>query len=438
MSSTVDVRLKSLNNLRCYYVCIKLICQNIICTNILQRKKETMFYDLSNPLIQLFTVLLIVLVTLFGTQWLKHCCGLPKIIGYVLAGLLIGPSGLGIFNKNISIDLAPIIDVLIGVVFYELGRRIHLSWVWRQKKVLLSYLILVAILFFTQLIYLLFFDVDPLIAWMVSAIVMSTSPAVILQTIKENKAEGQLTEHLLSLVALGNVLAYLLYSAALSLLHFEQANFTTGLFIEPIQKIVGSILVGWLLAIIINKVSNFIKPDIDNQHLIIMTALMMVIILSGLLKMSVLTCLLCFGLFINIHTYKPNLHMDDLGIFSTLAYVLIFIFAGININIYAINLNLIGLAIGVIVLRLAVPYLWGMIFYRYLNINFMKVILLCVSLAPLSGIAILMLHDVGSFYPELSMKLNSLLVIVVLIMEFAGPVLIKWALVKSGEGERHA
>ena len=397
-----------------------------------------MFYDLSNPLIQLSTVLFIVLVTLFGTQWLKHCCGLPKIIGYVLAGLLIGPSGLGLFNKNISIDLAPIIDVLIGVVFYELGRRIHLSWVWRQKKVLLSYLILVAILFLTQLIYLLFFDVDPLIAWMVSAIVMSTSPAVILQTIKENKAEGQLTEHLLSLVALGNILAYLLYSAALSLLHFEQANFTTGLFIEPIQKIVGSILVGWLLAIVINKVSNLIKPDMDNQHLIIMTALMIVIILSGLLKMSVLTCLLCFGLFINIHTYKPNLHKDDLGIFSTLAYVLIFIFAGININIYAINLELIGLAIGVIALRLAIPYLWGMIFYRYLNINFKKVILLGVSLAPLSGIAILMLHDVGSFYPELSMKLNSLLVIVVLIMEFAGPFLIKWALVKSGEGERHA
>lgn len=397
-----------------------------------------MFYDLSNPLIQLSTVLFIVLVTLFGTQWLKHSYGLPKIIGYVLAGLMIGPSGLGLFNKNISVDLAPIIDVLIGVVFYELGRRIHLSWVWRQKKVLLSYLILVGILFFTQLIYLLFFDVDPLIAWMVSAIVMSTSPAVILQTIKENKAEGQLTEHLISLVALGNVIAYLLYSAALSLVHFEQTNIMAGLFVEPLQKIIGSILVGWLLAILINKVSNYIKPDTDNQHLIIMTALTMVIILSGLFKMSVLTCLLCFGLFVNIHTYKPNLHKDDLGIFSTLAYILIFIFAGINIDIFAINADLIGIAGGVIAMRLAIPYLWGVLFYRYLNINFKKVILLGVSLSPLSGIAILMLHDVGSFYPELSLKLNGLLVIVVLFMEFVGPLLIKWALIKSGEGEQRA
>jgi hypothetical protein len=141
---------------------------------------------------------------------------------------------------------------------------------------------------------------------------------------------------------------------------------------------------------------------------------------------------------VNIHTYKPNLHKDDLGIFSTLAYILIFIFAGINIDIFAINVDLIGIAVGVIALRLAIPYLWGMIFYRYLNINFKKVILLGVSLSPLSGIAILMLHDVGSFYPELSLKLNGLLVMVVLIMEFAGPLLIKWALVKSGEGERRA
>ncbi len=400
--------------------------------------KETMIFEFSNPLIQLFLVLLIVLITLFGTQWLKNRLGLPKIIGYIFAGLLIGPSGLGIFNKNISLELAPIIDILIGIVFYELGRRINLSWVWQQKKVLLSYLALIAALFFMQLIYLLLFDVTPLIAWMVSAIVMSTSPAVILQTIKENKAEGQLTEHLISLVALGNVIAYLLYSAALSLVHFEQTNVIAGLFIEPLQKIAGSILIGWLLAITINRVSNYIKPDTDNQHLIIMTALTMVIILSGLFKMSVLTCLLCFGLFVNIHTYKPNLHKDDLGIFSTLAYILIFIFAGINIDIFAINADLIGIAVGVIALRLAIPYFWGMIFYRYLNINFKKVILLGVSLSPLSGIAILMLHDVGSFYPELSLKLNSLLVMVVLIMEFAGPLLIKWALLKSGEGERRA
>lgn len=80
----------------------------------------------------------------------------------------------------------------------------------------------------------------------------------------------------------------------------------------------------------------------------------------------------------------------------------------------------------------------GVLFYRYLNINFKKVILLGVSLSPLSGIAILMLHDVGSFYPELSLKLNGLLVIVVLFMEFVGPLLIKWALIKSGEGEQRA
>ena len=56
--------------------------------------KETMIFEFSNPLIQLFLVLLIVLITLFGTQWLKNRLGLPKIIGYILAGLLIGPSGL--------------------------------------------------------------------------------------------------------------------------------------------------------------------------------------------------------------------------------------------------------------------------------------------------------------------------------------------------------
>jgi Kef-type K+ transport system membrane component KefB len=185
-------------------------------------------------------------------------------------------------------------------------------------------------------------------------------------------------------------------------------------------------------------VSNLVKPDIDHQHLIVMAALMIVIVISGMLKISVLTCLLVFGLSIKIDSYKPNLHKDDLGIFSTLAYVLIFIFAGINIDLFSLKPELLLIALGVITLRVLIPFLWGFLFYRQLNISFKKAALMSVCLTPLSGIAILMLHDVNEFYPDLSLQLNNLLVMVVLIMEFSGPFLTRWAIIKSGEGRGNA
>lgn len=399
---------------------------------------QKMIENSSNSLIELLIALLIVICALFLTQLLKREFQLPKIIGYLFAGLLIGPSGLGLLSKGSSVTIAPIIDILIGIVFYELGRRVNIRWLWRQKKTLLSCLILMGALFLVQLIYLISVGFSPLIAGLVAAIVMSTSPAVVLQTIKENQGEGQLTENLITIVALGNIVAYIIYSIILSLIHFDQEIITTAVLLEPLQKISISIVMGWLLAGSVSKISNVVKPDIDHQHLIVMTALMIVIVVSGILKISVLTCLLVFGLSIKVESYKPNLHKDDLGIFSTLAYVLIFIFAGINIDIFSLKLGLISIALGVILLRLIIPFVWGMFFYNQLNISFKKAKLLSVSLTPLSGIAILMLHDVNEFYPDLSLQLNNLLVMVVLIMEFSGPFLTKWALLKSGEGRSNA
>lgn len=397
-----------------------------------------MIENFSNSLIELLIALLMVISTLFLTQLLKREFQLPKIIGYLFAGILIGPSGFGLLGKGLTATIAPIIDVLIGVVFYELGRRVNIRWLWRQKRTLISCLVLMGALFLAQLIYLIGAGFSPLVAGLVAAIVMSTSPAVVLQTIKENQGEGQLTENLITIVALGNVVAYVIYTIVLSLIHFDQETITTAVLLEPLQKISISIVMGWLLAALISKVSNVVKPDIDHQHLIVITALMIVIAVSGILKISVLTCLLVFGLSIKVESYKPNLHKDDLGIFSTLAYVLIFIFAGINIDLFSLKPELILIALGVILLRLLIPFLWGFLFYRQLNISFKKATLLSVSLTPLSGIAILMLHDVNEFYPDLSMQLNNLLVMVVLIMEFSGPFLTKWAIIKSGEGRGNA
>lgn len=397
-----------------------------------------MIENFSSSLVELLIALTIVVSALFLTQLLKRKFQVPKIISYLVAGLLIGPSGFGLLGKGISVTIAPVVDILIGIVFYELGRSVNIRWLWRQKITLVSCLFLMSLLFVAQLIYLISVGVAPLIAGLVAAIVMSTSPAVVLQTIKENRSEGQLTENLITIVALGNVVAYVIYSIVLSLIHFDQESITTTLLLEPLQKIIVSVVIGWFLAYLVSKASNYVKPDIDNQHLIIMTAIMMVIVVSGMLKISVLTCLLVLGLSIKVNAYKPNLHKDDLGIFSTLAYVLIFIFAGINIDLFSIQPNLIFIALGVIFIRLLIPYIWGSFFYKQINMTFKKATLLSVSLTPLSGIAILMLHDVNEFYPELSLQLNSLLVLVVMLMEFSGPVLTKWAIIKSGEGRNNA
>ena len=85
---------------------------------------------LANPL-ALFGVLLF--LGLIGGEFSKRALKLPRITGYVLVGVALGASGLKLLDDVLIAQSWIFVDIALGLILFELGRRLHLGWLRRDR-----------------------------------------------------------------------------------------------------------------------------------------------------------------------------------------------------------------------------------------------------------------------------------------------------------------
>src|SRR5438093_11595814 len=85
--------------------------------------------------------------TLFGLLLLAGLIGgwiasrtrvLPSITGYIAVGFLLGPGGLGWLTEGALRDARVFVDISLGLVVFELGRRLDLRWARHDRWLLPS------------------------------------------------------------------------------------------------------------------------------------------------------------------------------------------------------------------------------------------------------------------------------------------------------------
>ena len=86
-----------------------------------------------NPLAA-FGILLIVGV--LGGQIARRVVHLPAITGYVLAGLIISPAGLALIDAEMLHSANLFLQLAQGLALFEIGRRIDLTWLRRERILL--------------------------------------------------------------------------------------------------------------------------------------------------------------------------------------------------------------------------------------------------------------------------------------------------------------
>jgi Kef-type K+ transport system membrane component KefB len=66
-----------------------------------------------------FAVLLVIAAALGEVA---HLLRLPRLLGYVVAGIALGPYGSGLMHWTTISDLRILVDVAMGLFLFELGR----------------------------------------------------------------------------------------------------------------------------------------------------------------------------------------------------------------------------------------------------------------------------------------------------------------------------
>jgi len=382
---------------------------------------------------------------------LARLARLPSVTGYIVAGLLLGPFGLGLIDEQTAgHDLGHFTHLALMLIAFGIGEHLELAPLRRAAKVVSAMglgesagaLVLVGLGTFLAAWLLGWGGAgwaagDCLVfALLLGAMAVATAPASILHVTRELGATGKLTSTLLAVVAVDNGLAIILFGLIFTIAKNLVATTGGSLFImvgrsfgDTLLALGMGLAAGLLLDVIIVRLKHRAE---------MLTVGLAVLLLCGetarLLNLSPLLAGIAVGFIVVNHGRRDVRIFRAINDFEPPIYVLFFTLAGAHVDLGALGVAG-GLALLYFLLRAAGKiggaYLGG----RLAGAPDMLSRLLGVSLLPQAGVAIGLVFLVQG---EPGMKsfseiITPLVLGSVVLAELVGPVCTRLALTRAGE-----
>ena len=358
---------------------------------------------------------------------------LPTITGFMVVGLIVGPSGVGLLSHSALDDARVLVDVALGLILFRLGTTLHPVAVLRNRTLVVSSLVESGVTFITILALMLALGSPPPVAVLAAAIAVSSSPAVLIHVAHELHARGPVVDAAMVLVAMNNVLAFLIFSLALPLaLHDAHAGIVTA-FLLPSYQLIGAALVGTGVAWVTTRISRLTRGE--EAHLrfaLVVGAVMLALGAAQALKVSSLFTALSLGVACRWLQGRSRLTRVTFGGGADLFFIILFVFAGANLHLTElITYAPIALAyVGARTLAKCLSiYLSGTVF-GYSKRQSLSAGLLLV---PMAGLAIGLVHTTSSLMPDLGAQVSAIVLAAVAVFETIGPPVAAFALRFAGE-----
>ncbi|QJR09585.1 hypothetical protein DSM104443_00634 [Usitatibacter rugosus] len=362
--------------------------------------------------------------------------GLPRVIGYVIVGFAIAPIADYIGMAPLLDHTRIFVDIALGLVLFDLGRRMDLAWMKRDWTLAAKGAAEAFITFGLVLGALMALDFPPLPSAIAAAIAMATSPAVVLLAVQDQRAEGQVTERALNLTALNSLIASILVTILLASAHYDSGLELETVVLHPLYLFLGSVLVGGILSTFARLLARQLDRSPELHFTLIVGLVVAAVGLAQTLKLSVILALLAFGLFSRNDEGRHDLLTVDLGRGSRLFYIVLFVIAGASLPITSFE-TAGWAALAFIGARALGKFVGVFAFAQLGGLRWRQAAALGATLLPMSGLALLLQHDVAQVYPQFA-ELGAIVLAGVIVMEFLGPIAVQWGFRFAGEAAPEA
>jgi Kef-type K+ transport system membrane component KefB len=384
-------------------------------------------FELSYPL--LFGVLL--LAGMLGGE-LARGLRLPRILGYVAVGFAAAPLS-EFMNLGPLLEKARVfVDLALGLVLFDLGRRMDLQWMRRDWTLAAAGLCESLLTFAAVFACLMAFDFPAVVSGITAAIAMATSPAVVLLIVQDTKAEGQVTERALNLVALNSLFASILTTILLTSAHLETKVEVENAILHPAYLFAGSLFLGWIVASGARIIARWLEKTQELHFTLIVAMVFGAVGLAVLLKLSVILALLAFGLFTRNDARNFDLLNVNLAPASRPLYVVLFVITGASLPLDSLAAaGLVGAALAAS--RLAGKFAGVVAFSSLGGLRPRQSVGLACALLPMSTLALMLYHQVARQFPAYGAQMGTAFLAMLIVMEVAGPIAVQWGLHFAGE-----
>jgi Kef-type K+ transport system membrane component KefB len=367
----------------------------------------------------------------------RRYLALPRIIGYVLVGVAIGPSGTGLLGENALENARVIVDLSIGLIVFELGFRLDFGWLSRNRWLFVTAIAESAFCFAALYAAMLYVGLRPALAAAAAAIGTATSPAVVMLVAHELRAEGQITERLLLFTAVNSVFAYVALTLVLPFLHIEQAIAWQSAALHPLYTLAASALLGFLACLLMLALAGWLGKREDRQFVLLVAMVVLTVGVARALNLSVVVALVTLGMLARNLDYDHKLLPLRFGYGGQLFFVILFVLTGTALRFDALA-GAAG-AVAVFVLARFLGKALAILLFGYPSgVRAGGAGLLAVGLLPMSGLAVIMVHDASAMAPGFGGELAALLLSAVAVLELAGPLATQFALRRAGEAHPEA
>jgi Kef-type K+ transport system membrane component KefB len=379
-------------------------------------------------------VALLLIASIAAAQICDRWLRLPRLVGYVLAGLLLGPSMLAWVPPSITGDLRPLVLLGLGLLLFELGSRVDLRWLRHNPTLIVSSLIESGVTFVATYLFLEWFDLATATRVAVAAIAVSTSPSVVMRIVAENNARGQMTERLMLMTALNSLYAILLLKISVGVLHLDRNAGLLQSIGHPAYMAFGSLLLGAVLAWGMH-LARFAQLKRESERFTLVLAVVLLgTTLADRLGLSVPMALLCGGMLLRSLSRRLHLFPEHFGTAGALLVIILFTLTGVALDPRHI---LAGgmMSVGLLLIRGLAKYLGAYVSAGYGGLAPKKAAWLGLALLPMSSLAVLQAHEVAGLYADFGDDIVAIVLGAVLIMELLGPVATQVALRRTGEAK---
>jgi len=197
----------------------------------------------------------------------------PRVTGYILMGIIIGPSVLNVLSVDMVEHFTIIRQVAIGFIGYTIGLELKFSKLKKTGKqvtiitfvqaittAVLVCLAIVAYLTITNGKYIWTYGL------ILGAIATATAPGPIVAVVKSFRTKGPVTDVLLPLVALDDAIGIMLFAVMLSLgTSFLSGPVSIGhMLLDPFLEISLSIGFGVLIGFIVTVIAKKYNRESDS------------------------------------------------------------------------------------------------------------------------------------------------------------------------------
>lgn len=349
-----------------------------------------------------------------------HISWLPSITGFLIVGVVIGPSGFGLLSPDVIERSHVIIDIALALILFRLGLSLDVRLIRRSPKPVIISLCESVATFVLVFLVLHLFGIPPLVAMLVAAITISSSPAVLLHVAHEVNASGIVTESTKMLVAMNNFLSFLAFSATLPALHYSSGSDWETIFFQPGYRLAGSIALGAVLGYGMHLLVVRMRAASQYRLALVIGTIMISIAMAAELRLSSLLVPLVIGVVVRTLERDTVVSAMKFGAAFELFFITLFVFAGAGLHLR--DLVTFAPAVFALVLARSVAKILGVaaisrVLKRPVRDGFASGMLLI----PMAGLAIGLVQTSGGLFPQHAATITAIIFGAVTVFETVGP-----------------